>query len=107
MHEFDCEITDRKALENVVDGHLSRIICATELEYHIFECFLVKQLFAALLDPRYADIINYLLSSRISSDRTKNDRDRIFYLMKFFVWNNSSLSNLLSKFLKGVFSTRG
>jgi len=42
-------------------------------------------------DPWYADIVNYLDSSRIPEGWTKNDRDRFFHLVKFFIWNDPYL----------------
>jgi len=44
-------------------------------------------LYAIHPDPWYADIVNYLVASRILEGWTKNDRDRFFPLVKFFVWD--------------------
>jgi len=45
-------------------------------------------LYAVQPDPWYADIVNYLVAGKIHESWTKNDRDRFFYLLKFFVWDD-------------------
>ena len=57
----------------------------------ISECFPDEQLHAVRPDPWYADIANYLVAGRIPEDWTKNDRDRFFHLVKFFVWDETHL----------------
>jgi len=48
-------------------------------------------LYAVHLDPWYADVVNYLVASRIPEGWTKNDKDRFFQLVKFFIWDDSYL----------------
>ena len=48
-------------------------------------------MYAVHHDPWYAFIINYLLSDRILEGWIKNDRDRFFHLVKFFVWDDPYL----------------
>ena len=50
-----------------------------------------EQLFVVHSNPWFADIVNYLVSSRIPEGWTKNDRDKFFYLVKFFVWDDPYL----------------
>ena len=73
MQELDCEIRDKKGLENLVTYHLFSIVGSKELESQIFECFPNEQLFVVHLNPWYADIVNYLVSGRIPKGWTKND----------------------------------
>ena len=91
MQEFDCEIRDKKGSENFGADHLSRILYDRESESTISECFPNEQLYAIHPDPWYADIVNYLVAGRIPKGWTKNDRDRFFHLVKFFVWNDPYL----------------
>jgi len=96
LQEFDCEIRDKKGFENLVADHLSRIIGSKQLESQSFECFPDKQFFVVHPEPWYADIVNYLVSSTILEGWTKNDRDRFFHLVKFFVWDGTYLFNYCS-----------
>jgi len=91
LQEFDYEIRDKKGSENLVADHLSRILSDRESDSTISECFPNEQLYAVHPDPWYADIINYLVAGRIPKSLTKNDRDRFFYLVKFFVWDDPHL----------------
>jgi len=85
LKDFDCEIRDKKGYKNLITDHLSRILYDGESESNISEFFTNEQLYAIHSDPWYADIVNYLVSSRIPKGWTKNDRDRLFHLMKFFI----------------------
>jgi len=55
------------------------------------ECFSDEQLYAVHPDPWYADIVNYLVTGRIPEGWTKNDKDRFFHLVKFFIWDDPYL----------------
>jgi len=62
-------------------------------------------LFVVHPHPWNADIVNYLVAGRIPEGWTKNDKDRFFHLVKFFVWDDPYLfSTVLTKFLGGAFS---
>ena len=89
LQEFDCEIKDKKGSENFVADHLSRIL--SESESSVSGCFPDEQLYAVHPDPWYADIVNYLVAGRIPEVWTKNDKDRFFHLVKFFVWDDPYL----------------
>jgi len=78
--EFDCEIRDKKGSENVVADHLSRIIYSGEFESYISECCPDEQLFVVHPDPWFADIVNYLVPTKIPVDWTKNNRTDFFTL---------------------------
>jgi len=85
LQEFDYEIKDKKGSGNLVADHLSRMLCDGESESSISECFPDEQLYAIQPDPWYIDIVKYLVSGRIPEGRTKNNRDRFFHLVKFFI----------------------
>ena len=91
LQESDREIRDKKGSENLVADHLSRILYDRESESTVSECFPDEQLCAVHSDPWYADIVNYLVTGRIPESWTKNDRDRFFHLVKFFVWDGPYL----------------
>ena len=91
MQEFNHEISDKKGSKNLVTDHLSSIISGKELESQISKYFPDEQWFVVHPDPWFADIVNYLVSSRIPEDWTKNDRDKFFHLAKFFVWDDPYL----------------
>ena len=86
MKEFDCEIRDRKGSKNVVADHLSRII--VESESITSECFPDEQLLMVQSEPRYADIVNYLVTGEIPVGWSKHDKDRFFSMVKFFYWDD-------------------
>jgi len=88
---LDYEIKDKKGSENLVADHLSRILYDRESESNVSEYFPDEQSYVVHPDPWYADIVNYLDSSRIPEGWTKNDRDRFFHLVKFFIWNDPYL----------------
>ena len=67
------------------------ILYDRENESSVSECFPNEQLYIVHPDPWYADIVNYLVADRIPEGRTNNDRDRFFYHMKFFVWDDLDL----------------
>ena len=67
---------------------MSKIHGGRELESSISEYFPDEQLYVVHPDPWYADIVNNLVAGRIPEGRTKNDRERFFHLVKFFVWQD-------------------
>jgi len=77
--------------ENLVADYLSRILSDRESESTVSECFSNEQLYAVHSDPWYADFVNYLVAGRIPEGWTKNDRDRFFHLVKFFIWGDPYL----------------
>jgi len=85
LQEFDYEIRDKKGSKNLVVDHLFRIVCGREFESYNFVGFPNEQFLAAYLDPLYADIMNHLVSCWAHESWTKNDRDKFFHLVKFFV----------------------
>jgi len=86
--DFDYEIRDRKGSENLITNHLSQIIVKNESEFSICKCFLDEQLLMVQFEPLYADIINYLDIGEIPLCLSKHDKDRFFYYVKFFYWED-------------------
>jgi len=91
LQEFDCEIKDKKGSENLVANHLSRSICDRKSGSGISKCFPDEQLYDVHPDPWYTIIVKYLVAGRIPKGWTKNDKDRFFHLVKFFVWDDPYL----------------
>ena len=85
LQQFDCKVRDKNDSENLVADYLSRILYGIERESSILEGFLDKELYAVHFDPWYAEIMNYLVPDRISEGWTKNNGDKFFYLVKFFI----------------------
>jgi len=91
LQEFDCEIWDRKSSEKLVAHHLSRIILQKMSESPISRCFPNEQLLMVQAEPWYADIVNYLVTGEIPLGWNKHDKDKFFYLVKFFYWDDPYL----------------
>ena len=81
--------------------YLSRIICGQKSKSQISKCFPDQHLFIVHSNPWFADMVNYLVSGRILEEWTKNNRDRLFHLMKFFVWMICTCLNM-TKFSGGA-----
>ena len=60
LQEFDLTIKDKKGVENVVAGHLSRLTINSDQIDHapIFDTFQDEQLLALTTCPWYLDIAN-------------------------------------------------
>ena len=66
--EFNLTIKDKKAVDNVVIDHLSRLVSETTSEgLPIGDTFFDEQLFALVHCPWYANIVNYLVIGQIPS----------------------------------------
>ena len=89
--EFDCEIKDRKGLENSVVDHLSKNWIDDACETPFSECFLDKQLFGASLEPCYVDIVNYLVTGCMPGEWSKDVRTHFLALVSYFVWDDPYL----------------
>ena len=67
LQEFDLEIWDKKAVENIIADHLSRIPNSPCNEVPINEIFFDEQFLVAFREPWFADIINYLVTNQTPS----------------------------------------
>ena len=91
LSEFDLEVKDKRGIENCVADHLSRLV-HVENELHLQETFPDKQLFSASVTlPRYANIVNYLVTNMLPPGLSKAQRDKIKSDAKYFVWNDPYL----------------
>ncbi|XP_060972217.1 uncharacterized protein LOC133038172 [Cannabis sativa] len=92
LQEFDLEIRDKKGSENVVADHLSRLVIETSKEpTPITETFPYEQLMHVSSLPWYADIANYLVSSKIPSHWSKQDKNKFYSEVKNFIWDDPYL----------------
>jgi hypothetical protein len=79
LQEFDLEIRDKKGSDNVVVDHLSRNFLESSL-IPVHDSFLDEQLFEIMPQeiPWYADIVNYLATSKIPYYWSKQTKDHFF-----------------------------
>ena len=78
LQEFDCEINHMKGSQNLVVDHLSRNVINDASQTSIFKCFPNEQLFGALVEQWFADIVNYLVTGEMPKGWTKDDRHVFF-----------------------------
>ncbi|CAN6712700.1 unnamed protein product [Malus baccata var. baccata] len=91
LQEFDIEIRDKKGSENVVADHLSRLVHEEDI-VPIPEAFPDEQLMSIEVSmPWYADLVNYLASKVIPSQFNKNQRDKLKYDARNYVWDDPYL----------------
>ncbi|CAN6576727.1 unnamed protein product [Malus baccata var. baccata] len=94
LQEFDLEIKDKKGSENVVADHLSRLVHSNTEEdlIPLRESFPDEQLFSLkIIDPWYADIINYKVIKKIPDDFTSAQKDKLVKTAKYYEWDNPYL----------------
>ncbi|CAN6579364.1 unnamed protein product [Malus baccata var. baccata] len=91
LQEFDIEIRDKKGSENVVADHLSRLVHEEDV-VPIPETFPDEQLMSIEVSmPWYADLVNYLASKVMPSEFNKNQRDKLKYDARNYVWDDPYL----------------
>ena len=66
-------------------------MCARGIEAPISECFPNEQLFVVQSDLWYANIVNYLITSKIPKGWNRDDRARFLHLVKFYIWDDPYL----------------
>ncbi|XP_062008347.1 uncharacterized protein LOC133725208 [Rosa rugosa] len=95
LQEFDLEIKDKKGSENVVADHLSRLVNGSNAEEDLLplhESFPDEQLFhLEILEPWYADIVNYKVTKKFPDDFTKAQKDKLTKTAKYYVWDDPYL----------------
>ncbi|XP_050133226.1 uncharacterized protein LOC126609327, partial [Malus sylvestris] len=85
------EIRDNKGSENVVADHLSRLVHEEDV-VPIPETFPDEQLMSIEVSvPWYADLVNYLASKVIPNELNKNQRDKLKYDARNYVWDDPYL----------------
>ncbi|KAM2983181.1 hypothetical protein FF2_009141 [Malus domestica] len=91
LQELDIEIRDKKGSENVVADHLSHLVHEEEV-VPIPETFPDEQLMSIEVSMAwYADLVNYLASKVIPSEFNKNQRDKLKYDARNYVWDDPYL----------------
>ena len=91
LQEFDLEIQDKKGRENVVADHLSRIV-SLEDSIPLQESFLDEQLLAIGTSvPWYADLVNYLVTKRMSIGLSQSQSHRLRKQARHYIWDEPYL----------------
>ncbi|XP_021724274.1 uncharacterized protein LOC110691627 [Chenopodium quinoa] len=95
LQDFDYELRDKKGAENVVVDHLSRLGSARFQDYGFpIEDALRDDVLYVLevkSEPWYADIVNYLSCSVVPPDFTSQQRRRLKYEAKRYIWDDPIL----------------
>ena len=92
LQEFNITIRDKKGVENVVADHLSRLICDESFENKpINDTFPDEQLFEISVIPWFADIVNFLVTEKIPSHWTSQDKKKFLTEVKNFYWDDPYL----------------
>ncbi|XP_073137916.1 uncharacterized protein [Henckelia pumila] len=90
--KFDLVIKDKKGKENVVADHLSRIISeSSQNEIPINENFPDDQLFYATTMPWFANIVNFLVTNKMPSHWSSQDKNKFLKEVKKFYWDDPYL----------------
>ena len=91
LQEFDLEIQDKKGRENVVADHLSRIV-SLEDSVPLQDSFPDEQLLAVGTSvPWYADLVNYLVTKRMSVGLSQLQRHRLRKQARHYGWDEPYL----------------
>ncbi|XP_052291919.1 uncharacterized protein LOC127900755 [Citrus sinensis] len=89
--EFDLEILDKRGFENLVADHLSRLTY-NEDALTLHENFPDEQLLqVSTITPRYADIVNYLVTKIVPEELTRAQKAKIKSDAKYYVWDEPYL----------------
>ncbi|RVW18542.1 Retrovirus-related Pol polyprotein from transposon opus [Vitis vinifera] len=92
LQEFDLQIRDKKGVENVVAGHLSRLAIAHNSHVlHINDDFPEESLMLLEKAPWYAHIANYLVTGEVPSEWKAQDRKHFFAKIYAYYWEESFL----------------
>lgn len=92
VHEFNLKIRDKKGSENVVADHLFILIVEfSEESEPITETFPDEQLMSTSRLSRFANIVNYLVSSEMPFHWSKQDKNKFKAEVKYFYWDDPYL----------------
>nr|XP_027088737.1 uncharacterized protein LOC113710089 [Coffea arabica] len=87
LQEFDLEIKNKKAYENLVADHLSRLENMPQEDHSsIKEKFSDEILMAIYKSPWYADLVNFVVSGVIPSDLNSHQRKKFLNDTKHYFW---------------------
>ena len=90
LQEFDITIKDKKGAENVVVDHLSRLTSefCTDITL-INDSFPDEFLFSVTSMSWYANIVNFLITSKIPLQWNAQEKNKFFVEVKKFYWDYS------------------
>ncbi|KAI3453437.1 hypothetical protein Pfo_010100 [Paulownia fortunei] len=92
LQEFNVTIRDKKGVENVVADHLSRLVCDDSFQTTpINDTFPDEQLFNVSILPWFADIVNFLVTGKMSSHWNSQDKKKFLTEVKKFYWDDPYL----------------
>ena len=90
--EFNLTIKDKKGVENVVADHLSRLVSETTFEgLPIGDTFPDEQLFDLVHYPWYAEIVNYLVTGKIPSQWTSQQKRKFLVDIRKYYFDDPYL----------------
>ena len=93
LQEFDFEIKDKKGSENLVADHLSRLYIPGGGD--IGDTFPHEHLLVILSHaPWYAHIVNFIVTGLIRGHWNRHQKDKFFYDLKYYFWEESLLFHL-------------
>ncbi|GJV22453.1 reverse transcriptase domain-containing protein [Tanacetum coccineum] len=99
LQEFDIEIKDRKGTENVAADHLSRIENnESSNDSEVDDNFLGETLMEINTkdEPWFADFANYLVGDIIPKRMTYQQKNKIFFDLKYYFWEEPYLFKVCS-----------
>ncbi|RDX65066.1 Retrovirus-related Pol polyprotein, partial [Mucuna pruriens] len=96
LQEFDLDIRDKKGTKNSVADHLSRIEKESELVPIRDEFPDEKLLHITSATPWFADICNYVATSRFPPEASPAYKDKIRSNAKYYIWDDPYLWRLCS-----------
>ncbi|RDX98258.1 hypothetical protein CR513_18845, partial [Mucuna pruriens] len=96
LHEFDLKIRDKKGTENSMAAHLSRIEKESKLMPIRDEFLDEKLLHITSATPWFADICNYVATSRFPPKASRAYKDKIRSNAKYYIWDDPYLWRLCS-----------
>lgn len=93
LQEFDLEIKDKKGVENVVAGHLSRLENGevTKNKDNIVETFSYEKLMAISERPWFGNMANYKSTNVVTEEYTWKQRKRFYKESNFYLWDDTYL----------------
>ncbi|XP_056688207.1 uncharacterized protein [Spinacia oleracea] len=93
--QFDIEIRDKKGAENVVADHLSRLELGSEVpdDVPIEDALRDDTLYMVESSqfPWFVDIVNYLACGAIPEDLTTQERRKLKYDARCYIWDEPTL----------------
>ncbi|GJV86862.1 reverse transcriptase domain-containing protein [Tanacetum coccineum] len=99
LQEFDIEIKDRKGTKNVAADHLSRLENdETSNDNEVDDNFPGETLMEINTknEPWFADFVNYLVGNIIPKGMTYQQKNKIFYDLKHYFWEEPYLFKVCS-----------